>query len=257
MNVVHTKDDPVSKYFKPLSLAERANDLLFYFVGMLSVASLVVSKNDPGQLYNFVQVGFLVLSLTMFFLGVAIKLRFAPRADERRRGDFLSKAFDVPFSHEQTQGYYNNDLIDPNKRIAAQTMENTLFTKTITARMLIAERSRVGAYVVLWLIVAFNRTSEFAIIAVTAQALFSGQVLEKLLRLEWLSHRSEQIYNDLYSLFQTLPNKAVFAASALKAFASYEAAKSTAQVLLSDKIFNEINPTLSTEWDGVKRTLKI
>ena len=43
----------------------------------------------------------------------------------------------------------------------------------------------------------------------------------------------------------------------LDAFSMYETAKANAGITLSSTIFDDLNPTLSTEWEKVKASLKI
>ena len=82
-------------------------------------------------------------------------------------------------------------------------------------------------------------------------------LLSKLFRLEWLRIRFGKTFDDVFRLFQTKPSVAQFNAHALDALSMYETAKANAGITLSSTIFDDLNPTLSTEWDKVNATLKI
>jgi hypothetical protein len=159
--------------------------------------------------------------------------------------------------HQQTEGYYNNDFKDPIKRVAAQVLENSLFSKEIALRMARRERAKVTIYALIWLVLLHHRRTDLGWIVAASQALFSEQILSKWFRLEWLRVRFEKTFDDVFKLFQTRPSIAQFNAHALDALSMYETAKAYAAVTLSSQIFDDLNPTLSAEWEKVKTTLRI
>lgn len=124
-------------------------------------------------------------------------------------------------------------------------------------RMAHRERIKVAVYALIWLVLLHNRRTDLGWIVAASQAIFSEQILSKLFRLEWLRIRFERTFDDVFRLFQTKPSVEQFKAHALDALTMYEAAKANAGITLSSKIFDDLNPTLSTEWDNIKATLKI
>lgn len=253
-----SRSDPVrSKYFAPLEWAERASDALFYTAAALSVVALVIEKDPHSLLYNIVMIAFAVSVAAFFFVGMATRLYFGPRATDQRTRDFVSSVYDVKLTHELTDGYYNNELQDPVKRLAAQVLENTHFSKAIALRMAKVERTKVTCYVLIWLVALLARDVGFDLVLVASQAIFSEQILSKWMRIEWLRSRCESIYTDVYKLFQSRTSGSIFNAGALEAFAIYESVKANAAVTLSRKIFDRKNVQLSSEWDKIKSALKI
>jgi hypothetical protein len=107
--------------------------------------------------------------------------------------------------HQKSEGYYNNTLTEPLRRLGAQVLENSLFSKTIALRMVRVERAKVCAYLALWLICLLNRRSDLGWIVAASQAVFSEQVFSKYVRLEWLRMRFEKTFDDVYRLFQAKP----------------------------------------------------
>ncbi len=253
-----TKVDPIrEKYFGPLETAEKWSDRLFYLTAILSVAALLVEEGAHPALNAGIQVAFVVAVIASFVLGQAIRLHLAPRAHDRRIQDFLASAYQVPLNHEQTIAYYNNDQADPLKRIGAQVLENSLFSKEIAREMVKISRMQTAIYAIVWIVALLNRNSSLAFAAAAAQALFSEQILSRWIRLEWLQTRFENTYNGLYRLFQTKPKADKFSAMALESFTTYETAKATGGVTLSATVFERLNPRLSQEWEQIKRTLEI
>ncbi|MBD1892919.1 hypothetical protein [Coleofasciculus sp. FACHB-SPT9] len=77
--------------------------------------------------------------------------------------------------------------------------------------------------------------------------------------LEILRFSCEQVYEELYSHFLHKLGQDSFpsAANVLDAFVNYEAAKSSAGILLSTNDFNKLNPFLSKQWEEICNKLDI
>lgn len=254
------KNDPIrARYYRPLELAEACSDWLFWIVAVLSVSALAVERVNQPKIYDFVQGGFILGVLVLFFLGQGVRLYWTPRAEDRRRQDLLSNSFSVAITHEQTSGYYNNEQTEPLKRLSASLLENSFFSKNVALKMAHRERVRMTFYVTMWIIALLNRSSDLALGAAMAQAVFSEQIIAKWIRLEWLRMRFERVYEGLYRLIQTTTNfnKNEFRVRVLEAFSEYETSKGYGGITLSAKIFEKLNPSLSIEWSQIRQTLKI
>lgn len=253
-----SRSDPIrANYYEAVQKAEKVSDWLFYLNALLSFCALVVDQKVHPDAYDVVLLLFGISVVAMFSLGMILRLYLTPRAEDKRRQDFLSSACNVSLIHQQTDGYYNNDFKDPIKRMAAQVLENSLFSKEIALRMARRERAKVAIYAVIWLVLLYNRRTDLGWIVVASQAIFSEQILSRWFRLEWLRIRFEKTFDDAFKLFQSRPSIAQFNARALDAVSMYETAKANAAITLSSEIFDDLNPKLSEEWDTVKATLKI
>lgn len=250
--------DPIrNNYFDAVQTTEKVADWLFYLNALLSFCTLLVDQKTHPDAYDMLLLIFGISVVAMFALGMMLRLYLTPRAEDKRRQDFFSSAWDVNLIHQLTDGYYNNELKDPIKRMAAQVLENSFFSKEIALRMARSERVKVVVYALIWLVLLHNRRSDLGWIVVASQAIFGEQILSKLLRLEWLRIRFEKTFDDVFWLFQTKPSAVQFNAHALDALSMYETAKANAGITLSSTIFDDLNPSLSIEWDKVKATLKI
>lgn len=253
-----SRSDPIrERYFHAVESVQRASDYFFYIGAVLSVLVLVIEKVEHPIAYDVLLTIFALDVLALFIASMASRLYFNPRAADERNRDFLTNACDVKLTHEQTDGYYNNDASEPLRRVAAQVLENTFFSKRIALRMAKAERIRNGIYIAIWLVCVLFRRTDLGVIVACAQAVFSEQIISKWLRLEWLRARSERVYDNVYRLFRANPKKSEFNAMALEEYVLYETAKANAAITLSGKIFNEMNPTLSEEWASIQKTLSI
>lgn len=250
--------DPIRKnYYDAVELADKISDWLFYGGAGLSFATLFVDSVRFPYAYSVILIAFTVSVLALFVIGLASRLYLTPRAEDKRRQDFYSSACGIDLIHQRTEGYYNNDLTDPIKKMAAQLLENSLFSKSVALRMTKRERIRISVYAVLWLVCLLYRRTDLGIVVAASQAVFSEQVLARWVRLEWLRIRFEKTFDDVYRIFQSKPPVNEFNVMTLDALSMYETAKANAAITLSSQIFEELNPKLSAEWNDVKAVLKI
>lgn len=254
------RQDPVGpEFYTPLATAETISRVAFYLAAVLSVAVLLIDRTSYPRLYDVVQATFAVSVVALFVSGIVIRTYFAARAHSRRIADFVSNSFGVPLVSSPSEGYYNNTANDPFLRMGASVLENTLFTKSILAKMLRFERIRIGIYVFVWLWAAVYRATDLELLAVAAQVLFSEQLLSRWVRMEWLRSRVEPLYEGLYAVIQSITDRTSkeFRARVTEALVRYEASKAQAGLSLSTRIFNSMNADLSRKWQSIAGQLGI
>jgi hypothetical protein len=253
-----SRSDPIrTSHYESVSRADTFSDWLFYAATALTLVFPFVERATHPILFDWVQYLFAVAVVLLFGIGLVSRLYLVPRAENMRRKDFFSSAMGVPLTHQKTDGYYNNDLTDPSRRMAAQVLENSHFSKSIILCMLWVERTKISVYIVVWLLCVIYRGTDLGWIVAATQVIFGEQLLSKYLRMEWLRDKCEDTYKDVFSLFQAGTNESHFKAAVLEAVTSYESAKANAGIVLSSKVFNKLNGKLSIEWSEIKATLNI
>lgn len=252
------KIDPIrDKYYKPLQVADHFSDALFYVGAVLSLVAFFVEKSIHPVLYDLVQIALIFAVAGIWALNMAIRVYFAPRAQNKRFQDFVSKAFGVPLSgHEGTEGYYNTDAIGP-ERLGAQLLENSFHSKDTALRMAWIERCKSISFLILLSAAALFRSTDLMFLALVAQAVFSEQLLSRWIRIEWLRQRFETIYAELYRLLQSKPNSQRIKVVVWELIGQYESAKATAGITLSESIFEKRNQKVSEEWQRIKSLLEL
>ncbi len=254
VNVPVGREDPIrDRYYRPLETAESASALLFWLSATLSFATILVDKGAHPSAYLVAQISFALAVAAYFFVGMAIRLYFFPRAEESRRKEFLSNALDVALIHERTSGYYNNSEREGFRRLLLCLMENAFFTKRILRAMAPSVRLRTSLYLGSWFAAALWRGVPLDWVLVGAQVLFSEELIAKWFRLEWLRMKTESLFDTTYKLVLSKPPADTLKGLALEAFGSYESAKSTAGILLSKPVFEKLNADLSAEWERVRK----
>lgn len=249
--------DPIrEKYFQAVETGERCSDILFYVGCVLSFITVFVERSHHPRFYDATVVVFLLVTIAFFVIGIVTRLYLLPRAGDKRMQDFLSSTFGLNLTHERTEGYYNNDFTAPIKRLVAQLLENAFFTKSISLKMVRVERLKVFCYGVTWCVCVAYRRTDLGVILAATQAIFSEQIISKWIRLEWLRHRSETIFDNGYKLLQRVPAKDQFLAATLELLVLYESTKANAATTLSARIFNDCNDELSNEWSSILATIE-
>jgi hypothetical protein len=249
--------DEVSQYYAPIEKLGTISAILFWSIAALSFAmpysALILGKATA----NIIQAFFLVLVLAYFSISQVSSLYLVPRAELMRRKQLLSNSFGVPLSLDHTSLYYNNSFSPSVQRLGANTMENALFSKEIASRMLGRKRIIICGYLLAWLIAISLRHDNLELLTWITQLVFSGEILSEWLKLEILRFRNERTYDELYSHFlhKLGQNSPSTTANVLNAFATYEAAKSTAGILLSTNDFKKLNLTLTKRWQQVCKEL--
>lgn len=250
------KIDPIrDKYYVPIEKAELFGNVLFYGSAFLSFAIPLISKTACPLAYNITQSLFVLVVVFYCFVSLVIRLHLIPRAQDNRLKDFFSHAFNIPLTDEQTDGYYNNYETTPVRRIAAQALENSFYSKDTVSQMAKIERIKIIAYSTLWIAAILNRNTDLAIVSVGAQIIFSEQLISRWLHVEWLRTRFESIYDELFRLFKNVTKKRNFEVLALEITTRYEIVKSSGRITLSKRIFESRSKRNDKEWEKVRNLL--
>lgn len=250
--------DPVrTNYFDIIERVDKWAGLLFFACAALSIASTLITETQHPQAFAFVQLMFMATVVGLFAIDLTVKLHLSPRAADARLQDFLSHAYGQELSTHRTSGYYNNGARPGIGKVAAQTFENTLFTKEISRCMFNRQIPWVVAYAAVFALGLANRETPLALWCAVSQALFGEQIIMRFARLWWLRRRAEQIHEDLRRLYICGASGVRFDTIAMDAFTRYEISKSTAGITLSSKVYSELNPRLTAEWDQLRVTYRV
>lgn len=251
--------DGIDRYYRPVEHLENWTSRLFWVSAGLSVVVLYAGIIPWRPIQDIPMLAFLASVVVHLVLSLYLRFWLIPAAEQKRRKQLLSNSFGVPLTPEQTQAYYNNQLAPSIERLGANVLENSFFAKAICGRMAVRERTKVLCYFTCWMLAAFWRSTPLGLLAVITQTIFSGEIIAKLVSLEMLRHRNEDLFEELYHEFLHRIDfgSQTGTACILDAFASYEATKAAAALKQSTKIFVQLNPELSREWDEISNQLGV
>ncbi|MCP5487627.1 MAG: hypothetical protein H7A43_03175 [Verrucomicrobia bacterium] len=253
------RTDEVSIYYNAARRITHASSVLFWIIAVVSLAIPYVATLSDESYEEILIATFLCITLVYFSLQQVCRFYLVPRAERVRRQQLLSDALGTRLTHERTKNYYNNDYPPSIRRLGADVFENSLFSKEIASRMLVSKRWIIGAYLLLWLFAFSLRHHNLELLTWITQLVFSGEIIAGWLTLECLRFRQEKVFDQLHQHFlhDIDPDDPRAVANILDSFASYEGAKSSAGALLSTKIFDKVNESLTAEWIRIRTDLKM
>lgn len=249
--------DEVEKYYNPVSNLDSITTYLFWSAAIISLLIPYSNEVLKPTARSVLIASFITLVFIHFVLSELLRFYYIPRAEQARRKQLLTNAFNTPLSHDKTSLYYNNSFSPSLGRLAANIMENAYFTKAIASKMLIKKRLVIGVYLITLIFIFVLRHDNLNVLIWITQIVFSGEILAGWIKLEVLRKSSEDVYNNLHVHFLNGINKnsKVAIANILDNFANYESAKAASRVKLSSKIFKNINTELSKKWNRIATEL--
>ena len=245
--------DGLDHYYRPIENIERVSTVLFWLSAALSITVLYSRLIPCQQLRDVPMLLFAASVVLHLILILFLKYHLIPIAEGKRRKQLLSDSFDVPLTPEQTRAYYNNPLAPSIQKLGANVLENAFFAKAVCGKMAVRERVKVLIYFIVWLLAVMWCSTSLEILVVVTQTVFSGEIIARLVCIEVLRHRNEDLFKELYHEFL---HKVDFqsptgTACILDAFATYEAAKASSGIKQSTKIFTALNPDLTRQWSDI------
>ncbi|NTV92578.1 MAG: hypothetical protein HGA72_04680 [Chlorobiaceae bacterium] len=263
-NTEGKKEDPISEnLYNPLEKAEEVSERLFLAITVMSLLLIVLTEVISTQ-FNHKELQtitsvLLVLNIIAIASSVAlnlfIRLKLFPRAEDARRKDFVSKAFNVHLTSLRTKGYYNNEGHHPSTRIGLSVLENLLYTKRVLQSMIITIRIQALGWLIIFVSIILIRGSSLEVIYAISLVVFSENILVKWARMEWILDKAEKLFDDTYRILQLKLSDDELLPYAIDAFVDYEKDKATASILSSSKVFNKLQPSLDEEWEKIKTNL--
>jgi len=239
--------------------AERATTIgsyIFYAVTAMSASLLFWPQPTLASLFHPVLVAAAAASVAMTILAAVSQTRGNRLLRESQLADALASGI----AARPRDGYYNNPLEPGVARLAATTLENTLFTAAVAERMLRTERIRNSIYLLVLILLLASRGTGTELLLLLAQTVFSADLMLNWIRLEVFRARSATVHARLKDVFLHRRDAAGDnnrVAIMLAAFAEYECAKDAAAMPLDSTLFEKMNAKLTEEWEQLKKQLSL
>lgn len=239
--------------FKVAAQAEAFSAWVFWVLTAASAALLVPYFQ---RLEGFLQPLLIVGAISGILAGAIVTV-YQNQGNRLLRASQLTNALGSPIGDAVRDDYYNTALPPSLTRLAATTLENTLFTTEVLMKMLRKERAAVAIYITIFLLLLAYRGTSLNWLVFLAQSLFSADVVLSWLRMERFRLRTVQVHEQLRQFFLQGGNakKPNGVAIILAAFTDYECAKDEAGMPLDSSIFTTINPAVSQRWETLKHSL--
>lgn len=246
------RNDGVSKLYKPSQIMDKINKGLFALNIICVVLSCILS-DTPLQVTRILQI---IFSLSFVIIEILDDGIFWYEAERVRRTNCIQNAFQINLTEYKTTGYYNNDLAPSLSKYATNTFESHFFTTHISHKMLPKKIVEVIVALLVFVVSCLCVASEITVII--SEAIFSSFVMLDAVGLIIYAIRMKHLYDKAFSQFVSIgitkPEQKIWLLSYV---VEYEAIKAHYRIRLDEKIFNQLNPQLSKEWDELQQSIVI
>lgn len=253
--MLNERVDTIDSYFAKVSSINKLSTWLFVLSVVCSFA--VFFSASINWLNTFLNIIFIIVTVLYTVMSNWISLFLLRNAQSKRRTHLLSNSFGIKLDDEETCKYYNNPHSPSIVRLGVNVFENTLFTLRVTEEMVKAERVKGSLYFLVLLLLVLIRETDLNLIAIVAQTIFTTGLIINWVKLELLRITSNQLLTEFRQVFLTAEptlNDRVKTIILSLVF-RYETAVAGMGVHLSSKIFHELNPRVSAEWEVIKKNV--
>ncbi len=241
------------------SFSSYAEITLWISTGLLIIAYLLKETN-----ISWLYISEFILNINCFFIVAFAILSFISetvfyQASIQRREDFIDNSFETTLAENRSEEYYTNDSITSGiYKMAVNGFENSLFTYNIAKKMTTPLwLKNIGFAVLILTFSIFGYNSAFTLlIQLTLPILLLQQAIKHTLfvyRIKRVYENNRRLFNDLKNLNDSKHKRPEIILNVL----DYETTLTYGSILLSSKIYDELNPTLSVKWEEIKQQYNI
>ena len=234
------------------------------FTLYISTFFIIIDFTIKSYFPDYKQFGDFLISINCFFIiGYSI-LSFLKNytffdASSFRRFDFVDNSFETGFGEKRSKEYYTNENVGKGiYKMAVNSFENCLFSYNISKKMTLTLwiKNIIFAIVILgFAVFGFNN-----ILIILIQLTLPLLLLHDAIKLQVFVYRIKRTFENFRRLFNDLSqgrNISEKEPEIILNVLDYETAIVSGGVLLDSTIYDELNPSLSREWNNIKKDYRI
>ncbi len=241
------------------SFSKYAERVLWVSTIMLIIAFGIKTYNETWTEYSE-----LISNINCFFIISYAILSFISdyifyNAGIQRREDFIDNSFSTTIAEERSSGYYTNENIAVGIfKMAVNGFENSLFTYNIANKMTVSLwlKNIVIAILILTFAIFGYNSAFILLIQLTLPILLLQQAVKHTL----FVYRIKRVFENYRRLFNSLknePDSKFKRPEIILNVLDYETTLTYGAILLDSKIYDDLNPELSTKWNKMKQEYNI
>jgi hypothetical protein len=252
---------PFKDLYDKAKLINRYSIIVLYISTFLTLIIFLL-KNFTEHLEVFIDLAIKVNCILVvgYIISNLVKDYILFIGRRKKRLDLIDNSFNTTITSDQSIGYFSNDNIKPGfYKLAVNSFENTFFSLNISRSMLL---KTVVINSLIFLIFLFSAIFGLNnIVVLIIQISLPAIMLKDIIRLVLYISFLEITFSKYCALFNDLKDKKDFWTDKYPEMISnimeYESILSWANILLSEKKYNELNIALSTKWEEIKKKYKI
>jgi len=181
------------------------------------------------------------------------------QASIQRREDFIDNSFKTTIAEHRSVDYYTNDnIVAGIYKMAVNGFENSLFTYNIANNMTTSLWIKNVVFAILILLFAiFGYNNAFILLIQLSLPIL---LLQQAIKQTLFVYRIKRVYENYRRLFNNLRNETdskLKRPEILLNVLDYETTLTYGAIVLDSKIYNKLNPSLSTKWNQMKKEYNI
>lgn len=213
---------------------------------------------------NWINISELITNINCFFIIAFVILSFISdiifyQASIQRREDFIDNSFETTIAENRSSEYYTNENITSGiYKMAVNGFENSLFTYNIANKMtssLWVKNILFAVFILTFAIFGYNGAF-ILLIQLTLPILLLQQAIKHTLfvyRMRRVFENYRRLFNDLKNVDDSKPKRPEIILNVL----DYETTLTYGAILLDTKLYDKLNPSLSTRWIELKNEYSI
>lgn len=210
---------------------------------------LILEKFQLSDYVHLLNIIVAIFSFAYFLIAIFQHCVFFV-AENNRILDFIDNSLGTKLSEVKSVGYFSNDNVEAGIiKMGINCFENSYFTYKIAMEMLKWLAIKSTIILALFIIVAAIGQSSTFIMLLKLSLPFS--VIQSTIRVFTIEHYTKRVFENFMQIFQYNADKKLDALIINNVLA-YEKTLSWANIKLSDKIFQDLNNQLSSEWESIK-----
>lgn len=247
-----SEENPQNKYLiisKKFAIAQDICGALAFILAIVQGITLIISAKS-----------FLIIAgviLIVEYISSHCKSYFFDKGHRLREIGLIDNSFNEKRTpNYNSEPYYNNSSISPEEiKLLANVHENSLFTSRIAEKMSFPYYL-FSAVAFLFFIIKLFMSGMDDYSSLLLSFIVSSSLFDRAIKLNSLKKASEEVYgksNEICNTYEKFPVKTnMVLPQIMEVLLLYENAIFESKIILSERIFYELNSALSKEWQDIR-----
>lgn len=247
-----SEENPQNKYLiisKKFAIAQDICGALAFILAIVQGITLIISAKS-----------FLIIAgviLIVEYISSHCKSYFFDKGHRLREIGLIDNSFNEKrIPNYNSEPYYNNSSISPEEiKLLANVHENSLFTSRIAEKMSFPYYL-FSAVAFLFFIIKLFMSGMDDYSSLLLSFIVSSSLFDRAIKLNSLKKASEEVYgksNEICITYEKFPVKTnMVLPQIMEVLLLYENAIFESKIILSERIFYELNSALSKEWQDIR-----
>ncbi len=236
--------------------------VIFWVIFIFSLSTIILKDFcTKYNLFDFIYLLNIVCLVLFFMIEIINDFIIIPKADDKRRDDFIDNSFNSFFSTTNSIDYFDNDKISHGLyKASVNLFQNCFYSYSLIKKTTILRTIIPLIVFISMIIFSYSGFKENPLALVILQVFFSANILGLLIKHLILITRLSTIQNSWITLFQNNDLKSdtnKYQSHIYKYWLQYEVLISKINIGVSNKVFSKFNQSLTTEWNNMKTRYNI